>query len=128
RSASARPGCAPTWKRPRTHCWRCMAERAPGAGLAGAGGRRYGAAMHATLRSLAAGGLALALAGCFQVEVESDGGPRKGDPAALADAAAEDFSAPEVPADAFMAALASHCGQAFEGRVVANAPTPAAPD
>lgn len=84
--------------------------------------------MHATLRSLAAGGLALALAGCFQVEVESDGGPRKGDPAALADAAAEDFSAPEVPADAFMAALASHCGQAFEGRVVANAPTPAAPD
>jgi hypothetical protein len=106
-----------------------MAECAPGVALAGADGRRYGAAMHTTFRILAAGGLALALSACFQVEVESgDGGRRKGDPAELADAAAEGFTAAEVPADAFMAALASHCGQAFEGRVVANEPRPATPD
>lgn len=34
--------------------------------------------------------------------------------------------APQAPADAFLAALRDHCGQAFAGRVVAN--EPAAPD
>ncbi len=31
-----------------------------------------------------------------------------------------------APADAFLGALASHCGQAFAGRIVANTPTPPA--
>ena len=38
---------------------------------------------------------------------------------------------PAVPAnaaDAFHAALRSLCGQAFEGRIVANEPAPTAPD
>lgn len=34
----------------------------------------------------------------------------------------------QAPADAFMAALASHCGQAFAGRIVANAPKTDQPD
>src|SRR5690606_39928653 len=81
--------------------------------------------MHISLRILAAGGLAFALAACIQIG-DGDG---NGDNAAVrADAAAEGFAAAEVPADAFMAALASHCGQAFEGRVVANEPRPAEPD
>src|SRR5690606_11147964 len=33
-----------------------------------------------------------------------------------------------APADAFMAALASHCGQAFAGRIVADRPAPTGPD
>ena len=36
--------------------------------------------------------------------------------------------APEAPADAFLAAIAAHCGQAFAGRVVANQPATSAPD
>lgn len=32
-----------------------------------------------------------------------------------------------APADAFLAALASHCGKAYAGHVVANRPDPAAP-
>lgn len=38
-------------------------------------------------------------------------------------------SAPRVaePADAFLAAIASHCSKAYAGRVVANRPDPAAP-
>jgi len=37
-------------------------------------------------------------------------------------------SQPVAPADAFLAAIAAHCGQAFEGRIIANQPTPATPD
>lgn len=33
-----------------------------------------------------------------------------------------------APADAFLAALASHCGQAFAGRIVSNLPKPTTPD
>lgn len=33
-----------------------------------------------------------------------------------------------APADAFLMALASHCGQAFAGRIVSNQPTPTTPD
>ena len=36
--------------------------------------------------------------------------------------------AAQSPADAFMATLASHCGQAFAGRIVADIPAPATPD
>ncbi len=34
----------------------------------------------------------------------------------------------EAPADAFLAAIAGHCGQAFAGRIIANEPKPATPD
>ncbi len=37
-------------------------------------------------------------------------------------------SQPAAPADAFLAAIAAHCGQAFEGRIIANQPTPTTPD
>ena len=33
-----------------------------------------------------------------------------------------------APADAFLTAIAQHCGQAFEGRIVANTPASAVPD
>ena len=36
--------------------------------------------------------------------------------------------APLQPADAFLSALAGHCGQAFAGRVIANLPVPTTPD
>lgn len=47
---------------------------------------------------------------------------------ALASAACATRPAPPAPADAFMAALARHCGQAFAGRIVANTPVSATPD
>ena len=56
------------------------------------------------------------------------------DAAARADAAGETIDptpaadATSAPADRFLAALASHCGQAFEGRVVANEPRGNEPD
>lgn len=37
-------------------------------------------------------------------------------------------SAGQAPADAFLAAIAGHCGQAFAGHIVANEPRPATPD
>ena len=50
-------------------------------------------------------------------------------PAAGDDAAAATPGAPaDQPADVFMAALASHCGQAFAGRIVANEPASPTPD
>ena len=33
-----------------------------------------------------------------------------------------------APADAFLTAIAQHCGQAFEGRIISNTPTSAVPD
>ena len=86
--------------------------------------------MHTTYRILAAAGLAVALAACVRIDadVETDEGSRSSNPAAQADAAAEGYVAAEVPADAFMAALATHCGEAFEGRIVANEPRSDEPD
>ncbi|WP_225218097.1 hypothetical protein [Luteimonas colneyensis] len=52
--------------------------------------------------------------------------PAGGDAAAVATAGAP--APADQPADAFMAALASHCGQAFAGRIVANEPASPAPD
>lgn len=46
-------------------------------------------------------------------------------PARMPPAAAAADSVPS-PADAFLAALATHCGQAFAGRIVANTPAPPA--
>lgn len=47
---------------------------------------------------------------------------------ALAGCAARPVAPPVAPADAFFGRLRALCGQAFEGRIVANQPTPAAPD
>ncbi|MDH5833064.1 hypothetical protein [Luteimonas kalidii] len=69
--------------------------------------------------------LAFSLSACIRI---NDSGDRGANAAAQADAAAEGFTAADVPADAFMAALARHCGQAFAGRIVANEPRPATPD
>src|SRR3546814_12956163 len=38
------------------------------------------------------------------------------------------FLSGDAPADAFMAALASHCGQAFAGRIVVDEPVAPGPD
>src|SRR5690606_15969826 len=35
---------------------------------------------------------------------------------------------PQAPADAFLSAIAGHCGTAYAGRIVANEPKPATPD
>lgn len=50
------------------------------------------------------------------------------EPTSAAVAAAEPEAAAPAPADAFLAALASHCGQAFAGRILSNEPKPATPD
>ncbi|WP_024889373.1 hypothetical protein [Luteimonas huabeiensis] len=74
--------------------------------------------MNASSLPLAAA-LALALAAC------SPSSPDAAPANAPADAAA---AAETAPADAFLAALARHCGQAFEGRIVANQPPPEGED
>ncbi|MCW4454751.1 hypothetical protein OK348_08070 [Flavobacterium sp. MXW15] len=60
--------------------------------------------------------LALVLAGC-------QAGNEPATPASTAAAPAE-----TAPADQFLAAIASHCGQAFAGRIVANQPQTDTPD
>ena len=51
------------------------------------------------------------------------------DAAAPAPPAAPRADAPSpAPADAFLAALAAHCGQAYAGRIVANRPASSTPD
>lgn len=71
--------------------------------------------------------LAVSLSAC-SVSVDSDNSA-----AAQADAAAEHVDpAPsadaQAPADGFLAALATHCGQAFEGRIASNVPASPEPD
>lgn len=63
-------------------------------------------------------GLAIVLAGC--------GGQSPNLPPTAADASAP--RAVLAPADAFMAALAQHCGQAFAGRIITNLPPGNEPD
>ncbi|WP_238346181.1 hypothetical protein [Luteimonas saliphila] len=81
--------------------------------------------MNTTLRNLSLAALALALSACIGIDDTDDQGDNA---AAQADAAAEDFEPAAAPADAFMAALATHCGQAYEGRIVANEPKSPEPD
>lgn len=47
---------------------------------------------------------------------------------AVSACASQPAARPDAPADAFLAAIARHCGQAFAGRIVANQPTPTTPD
>ncbi len=46
----------------------------------------------------------------------------------LSACATQPAAKPAVPADAFLAAIAAHCGQAYEGRIVANEPKSTTPD
>ena len=76
--------------------------------------------MNTTTLRLATLALALGLAAC---------GNNTGTPSpTAADAAATPEAALQAPADQFLAALATHCGQAFAGRVVANEPVTGQPD
>lgn len=94
--------------------------------------RGYGAEMnrthrHITHRILPLAALALALSACTVTDTGNDNA------AAQADAAAQGIdpaqaSDAQAPADQFLAALARHCGQAFEGRIVANLPASSEPD
>jgi hypothetical protein len=66
--------------------------------------------------------LALAASGCSPA-------PDAGAPSVQAPptGAADADDAAQAPADAFLAAIAGHCGQAYAGRIVANSPDPNAP-
>ncbi len=80
--------------------------------------------MNTTLKIFSAAALTVALSACV-VDNGSDDG--RNNAAAEADAAAEAGVDGELaPADQFLARLAQYCGQAFEGRIVANTPAPAA--
>lgn len=87
------------------------------------GGRRFQPLVAIALSA------AVGLSAC-KVEVELPAP----DPAAQADRATVTMeNAPpdtgrQAPADAFLAALAMHCGQAFEGRIAANRPASSEPD
>lgn len=84
--------------------------------------------MNRMLKTFSVAALAVALSACIRINDTDDRGDNA---AAQADAAAEGFepAAPRAePADAFLAALASRCGQAFAGRIVANAPKSPEPD
>ncbi len=78
--------------------------------IAGAQCKGYGLRM-TTSRLLVFAATAFGLAGCTHT-------PRPDSPA----------TTPATAADAFMARIATHCGQAFEGRIAANQPTPSTPD
>jgi len=82
--------------------------------------------MKTTLLALSAATLAVALSACVDIN-DSDDGLNAG-AAAEADAAADAAVATTAPADEFLARLARHCGQAFEGRIVANEPKSPEPD
>ena len=74
--------------------------------------------MNKKLLTLAGAALALTLAACA-------------DPAATpspATGAIAQEGQPAAPADAFLTALASECGKAFAGRIVANEPATGQPD
>ena len=84
--------------------------------------------MTSPLKLLSVAALAIALSACIRINETDAAGANT---AAQADAAAEGFepaATRQEPADAFLAALATHCGQAFAGRIVANVPTSPEPD
>ena len=68
----------------------------------------------------------LALAACAPSNDPAAADAGAGNTAPTADAV--DAAADAAPADAFLAALATHCGQAFAGRIVANEPASPEPD
>lgn len=74
--------------------------------------------------SLSGMGLALALSGCGGA-ADAPVAPAVTAPA---DAVVSEPAAETAPVDAFMAAIAQHCGQAFAGKIVANQPASTTPD
>jgi len=78
--------------------------------------------MNTPMRTLAAAGLATLLGACGRPASEFP--PQSATDPAPAPAPAAEATAGEAPADAFLAAIAGHCGQAFAGRIVANEPPP----
>ena len=81
--------------------------------------------MTTTLHTLGGFGLAILLAACSGPSTPSTPATDNSADTAAAPAAAE---VPLPAPDAFLAALASHCGQAFAGRIVANEPDTGQPD
>ena len=77
--------------------------------------------MNKNLLTLASAALALSLAAC----ADNTSAPATG---TAEPAAAGAASRAAAPADAFLAALASECGKAFAGRIVANEPATGQPD
>ncbi|MBD9367339.1 hypothetical protein [Xanthomonas sp. XNM01] len=63
--------------------------------------------------------LALVLGACSPTEPAATTAPSGAD---------ADAAAPAQAADAFLAAIAAHCGKAYAGRIVANTPASDAPD
>lgn len=108
-------------------CRRIATEVAPAPDVAATASGGYGVRMDSTLKMFSVAALALALSGCIRINETDD---RGNNAAAQADAAADStwLEASRAPADAFLAALATHCGQAFEGRIVANEPRSPEPD
>ncbi len=74
--------------------------------------------------------LAATLAGCGDASSPTAGpdpattAPGADTASTMAPAPAAAIETPAAPADAFLAAIASHCGQAFQGRIIANEPQP----
>jgi hypothetical protein len=72
---------------------------------------------------------AVLLAACGPQQPATDSAPAEPVQTPPADAPpASGEAAEQAPADAFIAAIASHCGQAFAGRIIANEPPPAEQD
>ncbi|MFP5380479.1 MAG: hypothetical protein ACLGHP_12180 [Vicinamibacteria bacterium] len=81
--------------------------------------------MHRSVPATLAIACAFALAACSPGgDAAADSAPAAASPPADAPA---DMQPAAAPADAFLAAIARHCSQAFAGRIVANAPDPTAP-
>lgn len=77
--------------------------------------------MNKTRLTFASLALALSLSACGDKADSSTA-------AAPADSPAASSTSAQAPADAFLAALAEHCGKAFAGRIVANQPASNEPD
>lgn len=77
-----------------------------------------------TIRMSALSAALVALAACTPSTDQAANAAADAAPAEALDAPAPD----STPADAFLAALATHCGQAFAGRIVANEPASPEPD
>ncbi|MGN0864071.1 MAG: hypothetical protein ACI4N1_12245 [Stenotrophomonas koreensis] len=77
--------------------------------------------MNKTRLTLAGLALALSLSACGDT---ADTSPAAASAANLAAGSEQG----QAPADAFLAALATHCGQAFAGRIIANEPATGQPD
>lgn len=81
-----------------------------------------------TLKLFSVAALAAALSACGGAGNDSGSNAAAQADAAAAAPDAASIEAAQAPADAFLARLAQHCGQAFEGRIIANEPRSPEPD